>query len=44
MGVNRCTALHAVILAQCDGQRVLYQDPAAGSGQAWGGYRCWPHH
>jgi subfamily B ATP-binding cassette protein HlyB/CyaB len=29
-------SLHIVILAQCDGERVLYQDPAAGSGQAGG--------
>ena len=40
-------SLHAVILAQCDGQRVLYQDPSASPAPGvWGGYRprCWPLH
>ena len=30
-------ALHAVILAQCDGQRVLYQDPSASPAPGLGG-------
>ncbi len=40
-------SLHVVILAQCDGQRVLFQDPgAASAASAGGGYRPqrWPHH